>query len=107
MNSYVEEIRLVLLCRPEFNWDSIVAAGPLEMSLISCLIAASATPDAQMTKVIPPDGGLKFLRYACVLSAQNAVLMNHVQQKLGEPDSIRHMPDGVLKLLAAVSLRER
>jgi hypothetical protein len=59
---YVQDVKQSLLFRPGFNWNDLLSAAPVSVSLLGSLFVASTVPDALQIKIIPPDGGFKYLR---------------------------------------------
>ncbi|KAB5549660.1 hypothetical protein GE09DRAFT_1060097 [Coniochaeta sp. 2T2.1] len=59
--SYVEDVKHSLLFRPGFNWNDILSAAPVSLTLMSSLFVASTVPDATQIKIIAPKGGFKTL----------------------------------------------
>ncbi|KAK2007069.1 hypothetical protein LZ32DRAFT_695625 [Colletotrichum eremochloae] len=58
---YVQEVKQSMLFRPGFDWNSLLSAAPVSVSLLASLFVASTIPDALQIKIIAPDGGFKHL----------------------------------------------
>jgi hypothetical protein len=59
---YVQDVKQSMLFRPGFNWNELLSAAPVSVSLLASLFVASTIPDATQIKIIPPNGGFKYLR---------------------------------------------
>ncbi len=59
---YVQDVKQFMLFRPGFNWNELLSAAPVYVSLLASLFVASTIPDATQIKIIPPNGGFKYLR---------------------------------------------
>jgi hypothetical protein len=59
---YVEDVKNSLLFRPSFNWNDLLSAAPVSVSLLGSLFVASTIPDATDITIIPPTGGFKYLK---------------------------------------------
>ncbi|KAI1503119.1 hypothetical protein F5X99DRAFT_376958 [Biscogniauxia marginata] len=58
---YVQDVKQSMLFRPGFNWNELLSAAPVSVSLLASLFVASTIPDATQIKIIPPHGGFKYL----------------------------------------------
>ncbi|KAI0976416.1 hypothetical protein F4678DRAFT_224726 [Xylaria arbuscula] len=58
---YVQDVKQSMLFRPGFNWNDLLSAAPVSVSLLASLFVASTIPDALQIKIIPPHGGFKYL----------------------------------------------
>ncbi|KAI0468837.1 hypothetical protein F4859DRAFT_524009 [Xylaria cf. heliscus] len=58
---YVQDVKQSMLFRPGFNWNELLSAAPVSVSLLASLFVASTIPDATQIKIIPPNGDFKYL----------------------------------------------
>ncbi|KAI5925415.1 hypothetical protein F4810DRAFT_708801 [Camillea tinctor] len=58
---YVDNLKNSLMFRPGFNWNDLLSAAPVSISLLGSLFVASTIPDALAIKIIAPVGGFKTL----------------------------------------------
>ncbi|KAF7556202.1 hypothetical protein G7Z17_g1629 [Cylindrodendrum hubeiense] len=62
VGDYTKSTRDSAALRPGFNWDYVLSASPLLVSLLGSLLVAATTQDADSVKLIPPNAGFKQLR---------------------------------------------
>lgn len=60
---FSQDVKQSVLFRPGFNWNELLSAAPVSVSLVSSLFVASNINDAKQIKVFPPDGGFKYLQF--------------------------------------------
>jgi hypothetical protein len=58
---YVDDVKHSLLFRPGFNWDDMLSAAPVAITLMGSLFVASTVPDATQITIIAPKDGFKTL----------------------------------------------
>lgn len=57
---YIQDVKQSVLFRPGFNWNDLLSAAPISVSLLASLFVASTIPDATQIKILPPTGGFKY-----------------------------------------------
>ncbi|RFU25071.1 hypothetical protein B7463_g11267, partial [Scytalidium lignicola] len=72
---YVQDVKMSMLFQPGFNWNDLLSAAPISVSLLGSLFVASTIPDAFVIKIIPPSGGFKYLRNFGESPSLNACLV--------------------------------
>jgi len=60
-SEYVNDVKYSILFRPGYNWDELLSAAPVSVSLLASLFVASTIPDATQITIIPPSDGFKHL----------------------------------------------
>ncbi|KAI1813256.1 hypothetical protein GGS20DRAFT_554154 [Poronia punctata] len=77
---YVSVVKESALFQPGYNWDDLLSAAPVSISLLANLFVASTIPDAEEITIIPPKGGFKALRNFEKPPSLNACLIQCADQ---------------------------
>ncbi|KAI2628393.1 hypothetical protein GGS21DRAFT_241554 [Xylaria nigripes] len=74
-SEFIQDVKQSTLFQPGYNWNDLLSAAPLCITLLGNLFVASTTPEASQITIIAPSDGFKTLRQFDVDPSLHACLI--------------------------------